>query len=252
MTAQTDPGPTRRERHRQATLEEIVAVSRTLLTDPTGLSLRAVAQQMGITAPALYRYVSSYQDLVHLVAADIDARTAQLLVEARDSQPADDPAAQILSVALAFRRWALTHREEFALLFTNPITAHAEHPEDIKDEQTGLVFTELLMRLWTKYRFPVPAVADLDPAVIATLEDPMIPANLEDLPKSARGLIWVFIRSWVACYGTVTMEVFGHCDPRIIESGALFRDMLLSQSVMLGIIDELPRLQPLIDRELAR
>jgi AcrR family transcriptional regulator len=248
----TQAEPTRRERQRQATLEEIVAVARGLLTDPAGLSLRAVAQQMGITAPALYRYVASYQDLVHLVAADIDAQTAQRLVEARETQPDHDPAAQILCVAFAFRRWALTHREEFGLVFTNPITAHHHDPDALPDVQTGRVFTELLARVWEKYQFPVPAVEDLDPAVVAVLDDPMIPADLDDIPDSARGLIWVFIRSWVACYGTVTMEVFGHCDPRIIETGALFRDMITSQSAMLGIFDELPRLQPLIDRELTR
>ena len=244
--------PTRRERQRQATLEEIVAVARDLLTDPSGLSLRAVAQRMGITAPALYRYVASYQDLVRLAAAHVDAETAKLLVAARDSQPDDDPAAQILCVAFAFRRWALGHREEFGLVFTNPATAHAEHPHDIPDAQTGLVFTELLARLWEKYRFPVPGPDDLDPAVVEALADPVMPLEAGRIPDSARGVLWVFIRSWVACYGTVTMEVFGHCDPRIIESGALFREMLVSQSEMLGITAELPRLQPLIDLELSR
>ncbi len=250
--ARATGGATRRERQRQATLDEIVGVSRALLTDPAGLSLRAVAQRMGITAPALYRYVSSYQDLVHLVAADIDAETAELLTEARDSQPDDDPAAQIVSVACAFRRWALAHREEFGLVFANPVTAHAEHPGDIPDEQTGLVFTELLGRLWERYQFPVPAIEDLDPAVVDALADPVMPMKPGQIPEYARGLLWVFIRSWVACYGTVTLEVFGHCDPRIIESGALFRDMLASQSEMLGITSELPRLQPLINQELSR
>ena len=48
-------------------------------------------------------------------------------------------------------------------------------------------------------------------------------------------------------YGTVTLEVFGHCDPRIIGSGALFRAMLAQQAELLGIADELPRLQPKVD-----
>ena len=47
--------PTRRERQREATYDEIVSASRDLLADGAELSLRAVAGRMGLTAPALYR-----------------------------------------------------------------------------------------------------------------------------------------------------------------------------------------------------
>lgn len=249
--SQTVSTGTRRERRRQATTQEIVEVSRDLLTDPSGLSLRAVAQRMGITAPALYRYVDNYQDLVHLVAGDIDVRTSELIAEARDTQPDTDPAAQIICAAIAFRGWALTHREEFALLFTNPITAHDVDTESMKEEQTGHLFTAVLFRIWLKYQFPIPAVADLDPAVAAMLADPILPAKVDQIPEEARGLLWIFMQLWAALYGTVTLEVFGHCDPRVIESGALFRAMLATQSELLGIAHELPRLLPMIEKEMA-
>ena len=64
--------PTRRERQREETYAEIVRVSRELLGEGAELSLRAVAGRMGLTAPALYRYVASYQELVDLVAFEID------------------------------------------------------------------------------------------------------------------------------------------------------------------------------------
>lgn len=247
------PKPTRRERQRQATLDEIVAVSRKLLPEPNGLSLRAVALQMGITAPALYRYVSNYQDLVHLIAADIDAENARLLASARDTQPDTDPAAQIVCTSIAFRSWALAHRAEFGLVFANPVTAGSVgHEAEIMEQQTGLVFTELLARLWKKYQFPIPAVEDLDPAVRDILDDPVIPARVDTIPPEAKGLLWLFIRSWAALYGTLTLEVFGHCDQRIIASGSLFRAMLEDQAALLGITHELPRLRPMIDREMNR
>jgi AcrR family transcriptional regulator len=240
---------TRRERQRQATLEEIVAVSRDLLGDPSGISLRAVAQKMGITAPALYRYVDNVKDLLELVAHDIDEETGALLARARDRHPDSDPAAQIIVAAVVFRRWALAHREEFGLVFANPLTSH---DSEVKEQKVGLVFTELLVKLWLKYDFPIPSLDEIDPAVVATFDDPMIPAKVEDIPEHAKGLLWVFMQSWVALYGTVTLEVFGHCDPRVIGSGALFRAMLARQSELLGIAAELPRLAPLIEEELAR
>ena len=246
----TDVALTRRERQRQATLDEIVAVSRTLLREPGGLSLRAVAQKMGITAPALYRYVDNYQDLVYLVADDINAAVGEVLAEARDSQEPDDPAAQIIMASIAFRRWALHNREEFGLVFANPLTSQTE--EEMKNDQVGLLFHDLMIKLWRKYDFPLPPVDEIDPAVVATFDDPFIPAKLEDIPAGAEGLLWVFMQSWVALFGTVALEVFGHCDPRVIESGALFISMLAQQSERLGIVEELPRLLPLVEAELAR
>jgi AcrR family transcriptional regulator len=248
----TDAVLTRRERQRQATLDEIVAVSRELLQEPGGLSLRAVAQKMGITAPALYRYVASYQELVQLIARDIDAETAAMLREARDRYPDDDPAAQVIAASIAFRRWALKHRQEFGLVFANPAVTSHEHPEEMRDQEVGLTFHELLLAVWKKYRFPVPSLDELDPAVVATFDDPFIPGKVAEIPEDARGLLWIFMISWVGLYGTVTLEVFGHCDPRVIESGALFNAFLASRSEALGIADELPRLMPMITDELAR
>lgn len=251
MSSNAGTTGTRRERQRQATLAEIVRAARELLAEPGGLSLRAVAQRLGMTAPALYRYVASYQDLVELLARTIDEETAALLREARDSQPADDPAAQIVCASVAFRRWALTHREEFGVVFANPSVPPTDSAESIRDPQVGLVFTDLLLALWHKYRFPVPRVEDLDPAVVASFHDPVAPVRAEEIPADALGLLWVITQSWMSFYGTVTLEVFGHCDPRIIGSGALFRAMLTQQAELLGMAHELPRLLPLVEERLA-
>ena len=250
MSVTAEPA-SRRERQRQATIDEIVAAGRSLLAEPGALSLRAVAQRVGMTAPALYRYVDDYQGLVHLLTVDIEAETAKLLEDARDSQPDDDPAAQIIKAAIAFRHWALTSRDEFALVFANPGTSVDDPQKLMEEHATGFVFTELLVKLWQKYDFPLPRLEDLDPLVVETLDDPMVPAKVDDLPESARTLVWIFMQSWAQLYGTVTLEVFGHCDPRIIQSAAMFRSMLVNQAELLGISHEIERLMPLVDRWLA-
>lgn len=238
---------TRRERQRQATLEEIVAVSRALLTEPGGLSLRAVAQRMGMTAPALYRYVGSYQDLVDLVAFQIDSDATDRFAEAAAVQPADDVAAQLISAGIEFRAWAHDSKAEFSLVFANSVTeGSCIRREQIEQARSGRFFNALLFRLWEDYRFPYPSLEDLDPDVAESLEDLIIPGDVADLPREMRGLLWLFTRAWVALYGTVTLEVFGHLDPRLIESGAVFRAMLEDQAANLGLTDEMPRLRPLI------
>ena len=243
--------PSRREKQRQATLDEIVRAARSLLGEPGGLTLRAVAQKVGMTAPALYRYVDDYKALVRLIARDIDRETAALIRDARDSQPEDDPVARIICAAVAFRRWALDNRDEFAVVFANPQSTAEDHAEAMIKEETGPVFSEMVWQLWLRYRFPLPSIEALDPLVVEAVDDPVFPGALHDLPAEARTLVWVLMQSWARLYGTVTLEVFGHCDPRVIESAALFRSMLAGQAELFGITDELPRLAPLIDSWLA-
>jgi len=87
--------------------------------------LRAIAAEMGLTAPALYRYVDSYHGLLMLVAQAIFADVISEMTCARNRYEDDDPAAQILASTAAFRRWALTHPAEFGLIFANAAVAEA-------------------------------------------------------------------------------------------------------------------------------
>ncbi len=249
---------TRRDRQRQQTLDEIVRVARDLLAESQDVTLRSVAQRMGLTAPALYRYVSSYDELLRLVAIGLDTlMTDEVLVPARDSQPDDDPAAQITCAAIAFREWALSRKQEFGLVFANlDVVSVCSDPALSSTLQTeapsGVLFTDLLARIWEKTQFPLPAMESLEPELVEVLRNPVMPARTGDIPDEYRGLIWVFMRSWAALYGTVTLEVFGHLDPRVIDSGVLFRQMFEEQAALLGMADDLPRLRILIAEQMSR
>jgi AcrR family transcriptional regulator len=245
--------PTRRERQREATYAEIVQVARALLAEGSELSLRAVAARMGVTAPALYRYVASYQELVDLVAFEIDKAATSLFREAAARQPDDDPAGQLLCASVAFRRWALGSPREFSLVFANPIADSACVRRDLLTSATsGHFFNTLLVRVWEKHRFPHPELSELDPAVAGALEEPLFPIDLSLLPDGHRGLLWVFMNAWAALYGVVTLEVFGHLDPRIIESGAIFAAMIQEWMPRLGMDSDQERLRALLVSELAR
>jgi AcrR family transcriptional regulator len=245
--------PTRRERQREATYAEIVSVSRNLLAAGSELSLRAVAARMGVTAPALYRYVASYQELVDLVAFEIDKAATEGLKAAAATQPDDDPAAQLLCASVAFRRWALGNPREFSLVFANPVAVGACVRRDLLTSATsGHFFNGLLIRVWEKHRFPHPELSELDPAVAAALEEPLYPIDLSLVPDGHRGLLWVFMNAWAALYGVVTLEVFGHLDPRIIENGAMFTAMVHEWMPRLGMDAEQDRLRALLASELAR
>jgi AcrR family transcriptional regulator len=240
--------PTRAEAH-AATAARIVAAARDLLVRHGEVTLRAVARELGLTAPALYRYAPSHEELVRMIAIAIDAEVGERITRAAEQQPADDPAARLLAAAVAFRRWALENRHEFSLVFTN---VDVDCIDELQSEaSTGMKFSELLFALWAERQFPIPLLEDLDPGLATILRDPMVPADLSGVPDEMRGLIWVLERAWSRLYGTVTLEVFRHIDPRIVEEAHLFRAMIEDQAGPLGLTDDLPRLRRLVDTLLA-
>ena len=81
--------------------------------------------------------------------------------------------------------------------------------------------------------------------------DPLIPAESEGVAEADRGLLWVYMQGWTQLYGIVTLEVFGHMDPRLVESGDLFVDTILRFAPRMGLEHDLDRLERLIRDQLA-
>jgi AcrR family transcriptional regulator len=243
---------TRRARQREATYDEIVRASRQLLAGDGELSLRAVAALMGLTAPALYRYVANYQDLIDLVAFEVDKAATETFRLAAETQPEDDPAGRLICASVAFRQWALGNPREFGLVFANPIAdAGCIRRETITLSSSGHLFTDYLYDIWTKYHYPHPSLDELPAAVRESVQDPLIPAKVERIAPEDRGLVWVYMQGWTQLYGVVALEVFGHMDPRVIESGEMFVDTIRNFAPRLGLDAEIPRLEALMRARLA-
>ncbi|MFS3127465.1 TetR/AcrR family transcriptional regulator [Nocardioides sp. Bht2] len=250
----TSTTPGRRERQREATYAEIVTTARTLLAEGKELSLRAIAQRMGITAPALYRYVASYQELVDLVAFEIDKAATATFAEAAARYPDDDPAGQLVAATAAFRAWALTNPREFGLIFANPIAdSSCVRRELLTSATSGHYMNGLLVRIWQERGIAHPSLDELEPSVREAVLDPLLPIDASTIPAAERGVIWIFMRAWQTLYGVVTLEVFGHMDPRVIESAAMFTAAMHSQLPPLGLEAEPEgsRLKAILAAELA-
>lgn len=227
----------RRDRLRGSTVEEILEVARRQLVaaGPGGISLRAIAREMGMTAPALYRYFDSLEDLVvALVAACYDDLTAAIVAE-RDRHSDDPVAVRMIESCRAFRAWALAHTPEFNLLFGTPIPDLELDPEGPAEEagrRFGAVFGAMFVELWSSAPFPVPAEADIEPRLAAGLRECQEKMGIGDLPL---GAVLAYMSSWVRLYGTVTMEVFGHLKFATDDGEPLFELMLGEIGAMLGI-----------------
>ena len=248
------PVQTRREKQREATYDEIVSASRALLAEGAELSLRAVAGKMGMTAPALYRYVASYQELVDMVAYEIDKAATARFAEAADRLPEDDYAGRLVASATEFRMWALGNPREFGLVFANPIADAGciRREELLTVASSGHLMTGQMLALWQHNHHPIPSLDELPASVREAVIDPVIPAKVDELALEDRGLAWLYMQGWTALYGVVALEVFGHMDPRIIESGEMFVTAVSGFAPKIGLTDDTDRLERIMRERIAR
>ena len=235
----------RRDRTRADTVREIKATARRVLVEHgvEGLALRAVAREMGMTAPGLYRYFASREDLVEHVVADLYDELTGVLETVRDTADPALPGRQLLTVSRAFRSWATTHHPEFGLLFGSAgervlepegIHGPGESPPQVAGRRFGGVFAELVARIYFDRGFPVPAEDDLDPALRTQLAtwSAKLPVALP------LGVVHVFLSCWIRLYGMVCMEVFGHLRFALDDAEPMFEAELRALGEVLGVADQ--------------
>jgi AcrR family transcriptional regulator len=250
--------PSRRDRVRAATTEEILQTARRLLVEQgrDAVTLRAIAREMGMTAPALYRYFSSHEELIRHVVADIftelagqlDAQitaavpaagqlhaqiTAAVPAEGRRQVP-DVMAAKLAAACRAFRGWALQHQPEFSLIFGSPLPGlELVHDDPVLEcgFRFGRVFLDLFAELWQRQPFDVPADDQIDPSLRRQLR------RYRELMGSELplGALQTFLRCWVLLYGAVSLEVFGHLRFALEDAAPMFEMMLADLAAMVGL-----------------
>jgi AcrR family transcriptional regulator len=134
----------KRQQSREQIEAKIVELGRRHLVDhgAAGLSLRAIARDLGMVSSAVYRYVSSRDELLTLLLVDAYTELAEAVDQARDSVAelwSDD----VIAIARAVRRWALAHPARWALLYGSPVPGYhapAERTLDVGTRVVGAFF----------------------------------------------------------------------------------------------------------------
>src|SRR5579884_2183214 len=85
-----------------------------------GLSLRAIARDLGMVSSAVYRYVASRDELLTLLLVDAYNDLADAVDRARDAM-AEIWSDDVIAIAHAVRRWAVSHPASWALLYGSPV-----------------------------------------------------------------------------------------------------------------------------------
>ncbi|MCZ2811429.1 TetR/AcrR family transcriptional regulator [Modestobacter sp. VKM Ac-2979] len=225
--------PTARDRARAELTGEITALARAQLATvgAAGLSLRAVARELGMASSAVYRYFPSRDDL--LTRLIIDGYDALGEVAERADDPAARPVTRWLGVCRAVRRWALDHPHEYALLYGSPVPGYRAPRDTVPAAiRVGAVLGRVLGDAARAGLLPPAtgrATGVVSPDAIPVLggEHP----TLDDAVR-ARALL-----AWSSVFGTISFELFGHFTGASADPDAFFDDAMRDLAGLVGLRD---------------
>ena len=223
--------PTARERARAELTAEITDLARAQLATvgAAGLSLRAVARELGMVSSAVYRYFPSRDELL-----------TRLIIDGYDSigaaaETADDtaapPAERWLAVCRAVRRWALAHPHEYALLYGSPVPGYSAPRDTVPAAvRVAAVLGRILGDAARAGLLPESAhresgVVSQDATVLLGGDHPA----LDDAVR-ARALL-----AWSSVFGAVSFEVFGHYTGAVTDAERFFDEAMADLAGLIGL-----------------
>jgi AcrR family transcriptional regulator len=174
------------------------------IRDASLAELREVANVAGISPSGLYRYVQGRDGLLELLIADGFERFGLAIGAAIDAAQ-DDFASRVDALAVAYRHWAFTNPEQFALILGSPIAGFRSDPggpTDLAARRFGMPMLAVFANA-SKAGELVDLDSDATTHIDLTSFDPSIgpvPAMVVD----------VAMRSWARIHGLVILEAYGH------------------------------------------
>ncbi len=217
----------KRQESRDRIAREIVEIGRRhLVTDgAAGLSLRAVARELGMVSSAVYRYVASRDELLTLLLVDAYNELAES-VEAARGGASGGWRQQLVSMAHAARSWAVQNPAGWSLLYGSPVPGY-HAPRDQTVEPGTRVVGSL---------FAVVA-GGVATGEIAATEHPVPQALSKDFDGlrdefgfcADDAVVAKCLTLWAALVGAISLEVFGHYGADTFTDPELVFDLLVAQ-----------------------
>ncbi|MEU4871923.1 TetR/AcrR family transcriptional regulator [Streptomyces sp. NPDC021608] len=194
---------TPRERYRAQVRAEIKqrAWEQIATAGASGLSLNAIAKQMGLSGPALYRYFAGRDELITALIRDAYRSLADAF------RTAAAQGTGLAGLAHTLRAWALDDPQRYFLVYGTPVPGY-HAPDDV---------TALAAEIMTSLLDASAGVPSEAPA--APSDDPAAPfaARLEGLgPQWADGhpappaALRRALAFWTRLHGVLSLELAGH------------------------------------------
>lgn len=169
-----------------------------------GLSLRAIARELGMVSSAVYRYVPSRDELLTLLLVDAYTDLADSVQSARPEGGAWRE--QLAAIGRAARLWALSQPASWALLYGSPVPGyHAPRDKTVGPgtRVVGMVFAVVSAGIADG------DIPDPNGVVAPSLSRDLAALRSEyDLPAgdvAATRCLTV----WATLIGAISLEVFG-------------------------------------------
>ena len=206
-----------RDRFRAQVRDDVkrVALRQLAESGPPGLSINAIAKELGVSGPALYRYFANRDELLTELIVDAYDDLADALAGAVEAAAARAPSERLRTLARAYRRWAVAQPHRYRLLFAPPLPGYDAHAERLVDaaDRSMTVLVGVLRVL------PAEAGPPRSPRVLAR----QIAAWSRRRGAGADAAIGLrAIGWWARLHGLVSLEISGNFASMGLDAGQLF------------------------------
>lgn len=229
-----------RARARARTEAEILRIARDHLatTGAAGLSLRAIARDLGVVSSAVYRYVRSRDELLTLLVVDCYRELGGAAEAALEEVSPGDHHARFLALGRAVRHWAIAEPASYALLYGTPVPGYDAPGDRTTEPGTRVVrsLISLVESAWREGQLAGPPTPDRSATLAGTLAADFDRIRAEyDLTMPDEVMLRSFL-VWSSLFGSVSFELFGQYGPDSITDAAdLFEQQLGVLAGMLGL-----------------
>ncbi|OPX05081.1 TetR/AcrR family transcriptional regulator [Mycobacterium sp. AT1] len=197
----------KRQETRDRIEREIVEVGRRhLVTEgAAGLSLRAVARDLGMVSSAVYRYVASRDDLLTLLIVDAYTDLADTVARAAAAVEGSWQD-RLLHMARAARAWAIDRPASWALIYGSPVPGYHAPAEVTVGPGTRVVGALLAVVADGVAAGDVP---DSGPAPSQSTSADFANVRQEFAFPGGDGPLMKGFLLWAALVGAISLEAFG-------------------------------------------
>jgi len=224
--------PSRRERLRAQTLAEIrkQGYAQIAKGGATALSLNGIAKAMGMTGPALYRYVASHDALLTTLVTESYENLADALTHAAEQSHQRSPEARFRVAANAYREWALAQPHRYQLVFGSSYGLGELDPERITAAAHRAMGVVLVALAELALPGATPAVSD----VVLRRQLAQWSATRSDEARVEPGVLLTGLLFWTRMHGIVSLEIEGFFAQGGVDPGLLYQaeiDHLIAKPV---------------------
>lgn len=215
---------TRNKHDFDAMMETIKLVARKQMAaeGTSALSLRAIAREMEVTAPALYRYFPNRDELITALILDAYNALADSLAASDKHSESGNYAARMRAVLLAYRAWALQHPTDFQLIFGNPIPNY-EAPAEVTLPAARRNF-ETFIRILSEALEAGMLRLSSDNAQVPPAVEPYLQAVAQHEGYTVPlYMIYIATVGWSRIHGMIMLELFDHTQPIVGDTEAFYR-----------------------------